>query len=366
LEFAKWALGELQLPPRAVIIDPWNGSGTTAAACALLGYSFQGYDINPVMVHLGRARVASSTDFHEAEELIRAVEGIIGRAPQTTLHHLGSAFRQLPVTNEAAHSIAIAALFPFARNLLKAARTKNPSWFKKGVTLDSKVLPKAEVMEEWRILLKEIHLWRSMREDSSGTTIAVERGDSRKTLGRKEAFDGVLTSPPYLTRLDYVQATLPEILLLKEFDTVPDIQRLRRSMIGSPLTSERTHKSLDQLPKDIKKLLSKIENHASKASSSYYYRFFSSYFVDLQVSIRNLSKVLNKGASGCLVVQPSHYKEIEVNLTSAIISLGDECGLRHHSTVEFDVRRSMSIVNSRAHKNARAPKNESAVFFRKE
>lgn len=366
LDFAEWALEELQLPEGALIIDPWNGSGTTAAACARCRMSCQGYDINPVMVHLGRARVASSVDFDEAQDLICSVDDIVGATQFVDIQTIGSAFKELPVGNENAHSVAISALFPYARNLLGACKTKNPSWFKRGANFDQISIVKAELIASWKQLLQSISLWRSTRDDPDGVSISIERGDSRKSLGRRDSFDGILTSPPYLTRLDYVQATLPEFLLLKEFDTAPNMQRLRRSMLGSPLTSERPAQNLERLPKDIKVLLDQIASHKSKASATYYHRFFSTYFVDLQASIRNISKVLRKGATGCIVVQSSHYKEIEIDLAGAIIQLSEEYGLHQYSTIEFDSRRSMSLVNSRAHEDARKPKNESALFFRKE
>jgi hypothetical protein len=317
------------------------------------------------MVHLGRARVALSIDFQEAVELIGAAEEIVGGDLFVDMQTVGSAFRELPVSNESAHSVAIAALFPYARSLLNTNKTKNPSWFRKGATFDGLVQTKADFFASWKRLLGEVSLWRSTQEDPNGVTVSIDRGDSRKSLGRDEAFDGLLTSPPYLTRLDYVQATLPEFLLLKEFDAVPDMQRLRRSMLGSPLTSERPARNLERLPTDIRELLGRIEAHPSKASATYYHRFFSTYFIDLQASMRNIAKVLKEGALGCMVVQSSQYKEINVDLASAIISLGQEFGLRHRSTVEFNSRRSMSLVNSRAHKEARKPKSESAVFFRK-
>ena len=366
LDFATWALGELKLPAGALVIDPWNGSGTTAAACARLGLSCQGYDINPVMVHLGRARVASNVDFEEAEELVCSVEEIIGTDQFVDIRAVGRAFRELPVSNESAHSIAIAALFPYARDILILSKTKNPSWFKKGATFDGLSLSKDELLLRWKLLLHQVSTWRSTQEDLEGVAISIERGDSRKSLGRKDAFDAILTSPPYLTRLDYVQATLPEFLLLKEFDSVPNMQRLRRSMLGSPLTTERSARSLERLPSTIRELLNRIRSHASKASASYYHRFFSAYFVDLQASMRNIAKVLKAGGSGCIVVQASHYKEIEIDLAGTVVLLGEEMGLRHQLTFESGSRRSMSLVNSRAHEEARKPKSESAVFFRKE
>lgn len=366
LDFADWALKKLQLPDQALVVDPWNGSATTVAACARLGISCQGYDINPVMVHIGRARVASSTDFEEAVELIDTVAEILANKTRPTLAEVGIAFREIPVSNEIAHSVAITSLFPFARRMMEGQKTKNPSWFRKGTTLSESPLEREPLLDVWRSLLAQVAHWRSTREDPDGLSISIERGDSRKSLGRRDAFDGLLTSPPYLTRLDYVHATLPEILLLKEFDSLPDMQRLRRSMLGSPLTSERPTHSLARLPTDIKLLLRAIEGHSSKASASYYHRFFSTYFVDLQASMRNIAKVLKSGARGCMVVQSSHYKEIEIDLAKAVISLAGELGLQHQETIEFGSRRSMSLVNSRAHEDARKPKSESAVFLRKE
>lgn len=306
--------GGAQTSPGALVIDPWNGSGTTAAACARFGVSCQGYDINPVMVHLGRARVASSVDFEEAEELISTVDEIVSGDQFIDIQTVGSAFRELPVSNESAHSVAIAALFPYARGLLNLSRTKNPSWFKKGATFDGLSLTRSELFASWKLLLREISLWRSTQDDADGVVISIERGDSRKSLGRKDAFDGILTSPPYLTRLDYVQATLPEFLLLKEFDAVPDMQRLRRSMLGSPLTSERPAHSLERLPTDIRELLKRIETHASKASASYYHRFFSTYFVDLQASMRNIAKVLKGALLAAWLCNPAITKRLRSTL----------------------------------------------------
>jgi len=318
------------------------------------------------MVHLGRSRVATSLDFEEAEELVCSTREILGKIPKLDFRTLGEAFRQIPVSNEAAHSAAIAALFPYARQLLALSKTKNPAWYRKNATLDGVIIDIDKVFSVWMQMLRHLELWRSAKGVVEGVTISVERGDSRKSLGRKEAFDGLLTSPPYLTRLDYVQATMPELLLLKEFDIVPDLQRLRRSMIGSPLTSRRPDHSAVRLPTSIKELLNRISTHKSKASDSYYYNFFSTYFIDLQASIKNIAKAMKSGASGCVVVQSSNYKEIEINLAASLISLGEQCGLTHLRSVDFASNRSISLVNSRAHEDARRPKKETAVFFRNE
>lgn len=366
LEFARWALVKMNIAPGGVVLDPWNGSGTTAAACVDLGFSFQGYDINPVMVHLGRARVASTVDFEEAFEIINTVAYLLSSESEIDIRTLGNAFREVSISNISARSAAISALFPLARQALRAQKTKNPSWYKKNSSFDGIFFQKNALLEEWRSFLHDLTLWRPQNADDSGVHLLVESGDSRKLPEHKQKFDGILTSPPYLTRLDYVQATLPEYILLKYLEDIQEILRLRQSMLGSPVTSRRTDDSINGLPNTITALLNKIKSHHSKASSSYYFRFFSTYFVDLQISVQNISDILKSGAQSCMVVQSSHYKEIEIDLPAALTSIAADFGLQHFSSVEFDSRRSISIVNSRAHKNARKPKSEIAIFFRKD
>jgi hypothetical protein len=92
------------------------------------------------------------------------------------------------------------------------------------------------------------------------------------------------------------------------------MERLRRSMLGSPLTSKRPASSFERLPTDIRDLLNRIETHSSKASASYYHRFFSTYFVDLQASMRNIAKVLKEGALGCIVVQSSSGRNLDYTI----------------------------------------------------
>ena len=55
-DFVKDVLTNLKLNNDAVILDPWNGSGTTTQIAEDIGYFAIGYDINPVMVIVANAR----------------------------------------------------------------------------------------------------------------------------------------------------------------------------------------------------------------------------------------------------------------------------------------------------------------------
>ncbi len=54
--FAKTLLESAKLNSNAVVIDNWNGSGTTTEAASVLGYKTFGFDLNPVMIVVAKAK----------------------------------------------------------------------------------------------------------------------------------------------------------------------------------------------------------------------------------------------------------------------------------------------------------------------
>jgi hypothetical protein len=69
--FARSLLKSADLPSDAVVLDPWNGSGTTTFSAAHLGLSAQGFDLNPVMVIIARARLLAASEADSLSPLAR-------------------------------------------------------------------------------------------------------------------------------------------------------------------------------------------------------------------------------------------------------------------------------------------------------
>jgi hypothetical protein len=55
-QFVRDVLDHLDLPKRATVLDPWNGSGTTTATASEAGFGVTGYDANPALVIVALAR----------------------------------------------------------------------------------------------------------------------------------------------------------------------------------------------------------------------------------------------------------------------------------------------------------------------
>ena len=62
-----------RLADEAIICDPWNGSGTTTYTAALLSLRSQGFDLNPVMVVVARARLLPPSEADSIEPLANEI-----------------------------------------------------------------------------------------------------------------------------------------------------------------------------------------------------------------------------------------------------------------------------------------------------
>src|SRR5688572_11869946 len=68
-DFAYTLIESAVLPTEALVLDDWNGSGTTTAAAAALNLHSYGFDLNPVMVVVAKARLLSTREYPSMEPL---------------------------------------------------------------------------------------------------------------------------------------------------------------------------------------------------------------------------------------------------------------------------------------------------------
>ena len=61
-KFVRDVLTCIDINPNAIIMDPWNGSGTTTQVARNLGFSAIGFDINPVMIIVAKAKLLNCTN----------------------------------------------------------------------------------------------------------------------------------------------------------------------------------------------------------------------------------------------------------------------------------------------------------------
>src|SRR5262249_22846288 len=161
--FAQSLLASSGLNQTACIGDPWNGSGTTTTSAAMLGHRAYGYDLNPVMVIVAKARLLSQQETHliwpittnilqeskddGATEIAEDDPLCTWLAPQSaaSIRQLDRVLQHLLVENAAPSRLGVnlnvskltslaaffyTALFSTVRTILKPFYASNPTWMK--------------------------------------------------------------------------------------------------------------------------------------------------------------------------------------------------------------------------------------------
>lgn len=363
------------------VLDPWVGAGTTCAIAADRGHMTTGIDINPALVVIAKARLLQS-DIGESlsaltEEILLGAtsrESMVDERDEPLLSWFGpssavairaierSIFRLLvdpesnraPVDHGLHHLSTLAAffyvaLFKVARSRLRAADTSNPTWIKAQVPARNRARPQAKTLhEEFRRTQENLALFLGIGQ---ATKSKLERqpnvglGSSTSLNLDDASVDVAITSPPYCTRIDYVAGVRPELAILG--CDHKSLKALRHMTLGNPTVPESQESDVDYVP-SARKFLKKVKAHPSKASKSYYYRYFETYFKMLNSSLSEMHRVIRPQGRAFIVVQDSYYKEVRLDLPLVTSEMAEAHGWAHSYVFDFPVGRTMAVVNPKA------------------
>lgn len=389
----RWA----DVSPESVLLDPWNGAGTTTRIAQAHRVKSIGFDLNPVMVIVSEAELARRADGHVIPPLARK---IVDASKSHTWHdhlpldtffcHIASnAIRALTINvwhhlvddEEPTHdakslrklsplsSVFFVGIFNVLRSLLAPLATSNPTWIRVPSEPTQRVDASPELV--FSAFIAEMDRLASLllarptgKEVLPITTISV--GDARSLPLMDATVEAVITSPPYCTRLDYARTTMPELLAMESIGVV-SYRETREKLTGtSTVRRIDPNGAQSHWGPTCAELLEKIYIHPSKASKSYYFASHQAYFDDLARSIGEISRVIRWGGRACIVAQDSHYKEIHNDVPRIISEMAREVGLYKVAEFHYPKRRSICSINSgsSAYRDRRTP-IETALLFRK-
>ena len=371
--------------PNDLVLDPWNGSGTTTFAAQKLGLLSLGVEINPVMtIH---ARAKSLHLVKRSDELLRIRDSLIQKASLTLEK------RQIKKTSEldrfAASNVidtllslrdaiflmlSSASLPEFAENLLTKKESikytsdiqafflsaifrvfrktgsfgkgSNPTWLiiKDPVRQYSREDCLALFYETIDSMLGDLSA--SFRPDCKTGPFMIVNGDSRDIPIKNSSVDIVITSPPYCTRIDYAVSTKPELLLLGFSDEQFD--KLRRATTGAPVIVDKTIQVNQNWGNTCKDFLDSVAKHKSKAARSYYLPNYLQYFKDAFISLSEIARVLKNKGKAAIVVQSSYFKEIELPLGIIYEEMASCLGMQAEIARREVVKQHMAHINNKS------------------
>lgn len=384
-QFVRDIIEELATP-NAIILDPWNGSGTTTVVAQQHGYRSIGIEINPVMVVHARAKTLSAKDMsslrqmanrivHSAERHLApdptlgdpiyeyvpatalrpllSLQNAIwrGRAPSTP-HPLMSLIKTDAFGKRNTYhpfvSFLLSALFQCLRKVGSFRRGSNPTWLLKSAS--TYLGGDAEIFDLFRERIQ--HMLTDISEQKQIDTLVrqalILEGDTRSLPLCDSSIDLIITSPPYCTRIDYTISTTPELTLLGN-ETV-NITKLRKATMGAPVIGPRVMGQKNEWGQTCQDFLATVEAHPSKASKSYYLPIFQQYFSDAFVSIAEMQRVLKPGGYAAIVVQSSYYKEVNLLLGQVYTEMAKSLKLDATIARRETVRQHMANLNKASKK----------------
>lgn len=363
--FVQALLEHLPLSPRSVVLDPWNGSGTTTAVAARLGYQSIGIDLNPVMNVVARCRLddgSGSSAITLWEKICKRVRTAPRRslAPSDPLNDWFS-----PGTAATLRSIAanlythttrpsdasststavdrvLLACFVSIQELLSSLKTSNPTWIRRPRNDEQKVtVSTALLLQAIRAHVEAICQMDSCPPGKKAKFLTV---NSSAIPLEDESIDVVLTSPPYCTRIDYAVATAGELAFLG-LETSTAYRTLRQNLIGTTTVYGGGAYIRESFGPTCDFFLSELKSHASKASSTYYLKNHLAYFNGIKASIVEISRLLKKEGIAIFVVQDSWYKNLHNDLPKIFEEMAASAGLRLFQREDFAMSQSMSHLN---------------------
>jgi hypothetical protein len=358
-EFVRASIAALGLSSEHCVLDAWSGSGTTGIVCQEQGVRCISVEINPIAAYIAGSRMALYAGNEKlVKNLTPFVEHLARRLKNEALSdgrslHL-EVSRRIRSTEassfdtlcnaprlSAASCMINGALASAVHKSAESLVTKNPSWRAKSSIefLDPAVISE-QLLDEWsRITAESSHYAYG---DLSAQTI----GDSRALAVKSRSIDAIICSPPYLTRIDYAMSTRLEHDWLLGPET---LRSVREATMGAPIIRPVTGAaSISGLAANV---LAEVDAHPSYAAKRYYGKTYRQYFEDCLLSMREIHRTLKKGAIALVVVQNSHFKDVEIPLGEIYVDMWNENFGASEIFSRYDVLNSMVRLNKNAKKH---------------
>jgi DNA modification methylase len=391
----------LNLSSSRLVIDPWNGSGTTTVVANTRGLAAVGFDINPVLVIVGKSKllgrdVVESLDALTYEVLARARRDDMESSVYEPLNQwftvgtsrylrkLERSIQGLLVQPSGDLDLTISAsldqmsalaasfyvvLFETVRSFLGAYTCSNPTWFKVRPDINNVTLARDRIDSRFRAVERRQRqrlLDRAVSSEVSDGRTSVKLGDSTAIGLEDNMADACITSPPYCTRIDYAILTRPELAVLGVGNN-DVMRRLRDHSIGTPTITTVMPQQNKQWGRYVNTLLNEVRTHTSKASKSYYAKNFLQYFESMFRSLSELRRVLKPDAPCALVVQDSYYKDIHIDLARGFTEMANGLDWLCTERIDFPVPHRRANMNPAARRyGIKTSATESLLILRRQ
>jgi len=391
--FSNHALRAIGAKSSGLLLDPFVGSGTTLVSALKLGIPAIGIDLDPFSCLLARAKIAINANLSEAKNLLKPTNNTIpldtfcseafNHFDNDCLCYASAVFdRVLIKTNSNRHEIldvllsdksgkfdsevvALTALCLGSSKSTSLIKGSNPTWYRKAIHGEINTFEKLYVATESSLhtIINDLNELRLLTKNRDILILNKNFRHIDNELS-SNSIDLIVTSPPYLTRIDYVVKHLPNLLLLTGLINI-DLDNLRKDMIGTTKIIDKSAFNEEWGEKCLA-TLKMIQEHTSYASNSYYIWTYSQYFKAMFESINILFRKTKMNFKGIMVAQNSFYKDVQIPLSIIVEEMFHNAGFKAKIIKKDSIKTKMSHLNpNQSVKSKTNTLSEDVIYFEK-
>lgn len=340
------AIKSSELEHGSVIIDPFNGSGTTSLTSSMLGYESFGIEVNPFTSFLSEVKQFKFNHNDFARVKYKILEGALkGSESQlayySTFSEKGGADKWLfnsdildafeggwqgtySIRSHREKKIFRLALIIAAMNNCNAKKDGKclryrPTWKEKNFNTESFILELSTILD---IIEEDLSNSKILRK---ATLIS---GDVRQilTMNKIKKFDLCLTSPPYLNTFDYTDIYRPELFLGKFIANNEQLYKLRLRTVRSHIQASWSNPKIEDFGLIYQKSMKHILDNRDLLMSNRIPLMVQAYFEDMRSILTRLRGQAKKRSSLWLIVSNSAYAGMEVPVDLILGDIGNQSG----------------------------------------
>jgi len=236
-------IDRFQLNKKSLVLDPFCGVGTTLLACKQRSIRSIGYDVSPLFVFVSKVKTANY-DLNELKNYVNEALGWKFQRPRelTDDLFLKKAFSRYSLEDIFFYKNKISEIEDkvvrdFLLLALMDSAIKGSYTIKDGAVLKIVKQPRPPVGKLFKYKIKKM-LKDLIKSNLQNIQTIVENVDSREIPLDDNTIDAVITSPPYLNKIEYTKIYRLELSL---FFGLPETEL--RSYIGSKVEDEDIEKA---------------------------------------------------------------------------------------------------------------------------
>lgn len=342
------AIEHAEVNKNDIVLDPFNGGGTTTLTCSLNGIKSVGIEVNPFTSFLSNAKAQGNIDLREFENLEERIlqtsrkkrSKLIGFSTFSKKESLDKWLFNDSVLNafeakwglvEKSESEALKNVFKLAliSSAIQNCNAKRdgkcfryrPNWESNNFDSDS-------FLNSLQIDLEKIKL--DIQNTDVSHSPLIFNNDSRKLLTAKDnnidEFKLCITSPPYLNTFDYTDIYRPELFLGKFVKNQEELYNLRLNTVRSHIQAKWDKPTTSDFGSLYVKSIEHVRNNMDLIMDRNIPTMIQAYFEDMHKILTALKAKAKKDAQLWFVVSNSAYADMEIPVDLIIGDIGAKAG----------------------------------------